>query len=50
MSGLAEILCRVIFQDDLYLAGEVEKLYFMEKLCEKLGVKLKDSVKVLQKI
>jgi len=49
-SGLAEILCRVISQDYIYLAGDVEKFYFMEKLCEKLGVKLKNSVKVLQKI
>jgi len=49
-SGLAEILCRVISQDEDYLSGETEKSYFMEKLCEKLGVKLKESVRVVQKI
>jgi len=37
-SGLAEILCRFIDNGDF---ENFEKKYFMNKVCDKLGVKLK---------
>ena len=47
-AGLAEMVCDIINSNPDY--DDIEKIYFMEKLCERLGVKLKNSVKVAMKI
>ena len=46
--GLAEMICDVI--DSSKNFDEIEKFYFMKKLCERLGVKLRDRVLVAMKI
>lgn len=45
---VADMICQVIVNNPEY--DNIEKMYFMEKLCENMNVKLKDGVKVALKI